>query len=187
MVDARVRQSDHTVTATDAVWHTVHGPGNLECCKGQYAGSFNRRWVDGSWQSKFPDEPAEHHAACIARLVYYRYLNPAIMYVPFIVTEWHPTHASIGSTPETFDIVSSTVDIESRKNLAQISRMLTQITKGVEFTDDTPSHIPMNGFVREAISEITSWLLRGKFIVAYESCRVLNLAPLSCGCAGGRN
>lgn len=75
------------------------------------------------------------------------------------------THDLIGSTPETFDIVSSTVDIETRKNLAQISRMLTQITKGVEFADDMPSHIPMNGFVREAISEITSWLLRGKSIL----------------------
>lgn len=77
----------------------------------------------------------------------------------------HFTHDPVGSTPETFDIVSSTVDIESRKNLAQISRMLTQITKGVEFGEDMPSHIPVNGFVREAITEITSWLLRGKFIL----------------------
>lgn len=91
------------------------------------------------------------------------------MYVALINTEMHFTQARTGSTPETFDIVSSTVDIESRKNLAQISRMLTQITKGVEFTDDTPSHIPMNGFVREAISEITSWLLRGKFSVTIAS------------------
>ncbi|TFY63402.1 hypothetical protein EVJ58_g3276 [Rhodofomes roseus] len=92
-------------------------------------------------KSKFPDAPADLHAACIARLVYYRYLNPAII------------------TPETFDIVSSTVDIESRKNLAQISRMLTQITSGAEFSDTTPSYIPVNDYVRKAITQITTWLL----------------------------
>lgn len=32
-------------------------------------------------QNKFPDTPPEACAACVARLVYYRYINPAIMYV----------------------------------------------------------------------------------------------------------
>lgn len=31
-------------------------------------------------QNKFPDTPPEACAACVARLVYYRYINPAIMY-----------------------------------------------------------------------------------------------------------
>jgi Ras GTPase-activating-like protein IQGAP2/3 len=30
-------------------------------------------------QERFPDSPDEVYAACIARLVYYRYINPAIM------------------------------------------------------------------------------------------------------------
>ncbi|KZT72473.1 ras GTPase-activating protein [Daedalea quercina L-15889] len=106
-----------------------------------YGVRFMARETLSAVKRKFPDVPTEHHAACIARLVYYRYLNPAII------------------TPETFDIVSSTVDIESRKNLAQISRMLTQITSGVEFGDDTPSFIPVNDYVRKAITQFTAWLL----------------------------
>ncbi|KAF9075841.1 hypothetical protein BDP27DRAFT_1415005 [Rhodocollybia butyracea] len=92
-------------------------------------------------RKKFPDEPEEAHAACVGRLVYYRYINPAIV------------------TPETFDIVSKTVDISSRKNLAQISRVLTQITSGVIFDDHSPNMMPINEFVSRAISQISNWLL----------------------------
>ncbi|KAI1789553.1 hypothetical protein LXA43DRAFT_892818 [Ganoderma leucocontextum] len=92
-------------------------------------------------KDKFPDAPAEACAACIARLVYYRYINPAII------------------TPETFDIVSTTVDIASRKNLAQISRMLTQITSGSEFSETNLAYLPVNDYVRKTITSITSWLL----------------------------
>jgi Ras GTPase-activating-like protein IQGAP2/3 len=68
---------------------------------------------------------------------------------------------SIRSTPETFDIVSSTVDVGSRKNLAQISKVLAQVTSGSEFGDDTPSYIPINEYVKKAISQITYWLFEG--------------------------
>jgi hypothetical protein len=68
---------------------------------------------------------------------------------------------SVSSTPETFDIVSSTVDVSSRKNLAQISKVLSQVTSGSEFGDDTPSYIPINEYVKGAISQITSWLFEG--------------------------
>ena len=69
-------------------------------------------------------------------------------------------HYSI-STPETFDIVSTTVDIGSRKNLAQISRMLTQITSGSEFSENHLAYLPVNDYVRKTITSITSWLLEG--------------------------
>ncbi|KAI0824784.1 hypothetical protein BC628DRAFT_1444432 [Trametes gibbosa] len=92
-------------------------------------------------RNKFPDAPAEACAACVARLVYYRYINPAII------------------TPETFDIVSTTVDIASRKNLAQISKMLTQITSGSEFGDDSPAYIPVNDYIRKSIVQISTWLM----------------------------
>ena len=65
------------------------------------------------------------------------------------------------STPETFDIVTNTVDVASRKNLAQISRILTQITSGSEFGDDKPSYVPINDYVRKAIKQMSSWLLEG--------------------------
>ena len=71
-------------------------------------------------------------------------------------------NVSVSSTPETFDIVSSTVDVSSRKNLAQISKVLSQVTSGSEFGDDTPSYIPINEYVRGAILQITSWLFEGR-------------------------
>ncbi|KAF9259503.1 hypothetical protein L218DRAFT_963533 [Marasmius fiardii PR-910] len=93
-------------------------------------------------RGRFPDASDEAYAACIGRIVYYRYINPAIM------------------TPETFDIVPNTIDTGSRKNLAQISRVLTQITTGVEFDDDNPIYLPINGYVRKAIGEFSAWLLQ---------------------------
>ncbi|KAJ7276452.1 hypothetical protein B0H12DRAFT_1085502 [Mycena haematopus] len=92
-------------------------------------------------REKYPDAPDTLYAACIGRLVYYRYINPAIV------------------TPETFDIVPNTIDREARKNLDQISKVLTQITTGSEFDDDSPKYVPINEFVRRAITEMTAWLL----------------------------
>ncbi|KAJ3801621.1 ras GTPase-activating protein [Lentinula aff. detonsa] len=92
-------------------------------------------------RERFPDASQEAYAACVGRLVYYRYINPAIV------------------TPETFEIVSKTIDISSRKNLAQISRVITQITSGVVFDDHSPNMMPINEFVTRAISQISSWML----------------------------
>ncbi|KAK7061814.1 ras GTPase-activating-like protein rng2 [Favolaschia claudopus] len=92
-------------------------------------------------RERYPDAPDTLLAACIGRLVYYRYINPAIV------------------TPETFDIVPNTIDRHARKNLDQISKVLTQITTGSEFDDDSPKYVPINDFVRTAISQMTAWLL----------------------------
>src|ERR1700722_14699694 len=70
---------------------------------------------------------------------------------------------SVLSTPETFDMVSSTVDVSSRKNLAQISKVLSQVTSGLEFGDDTPSYVPINEYVKRAILQFTSWLFEGRY------------------------
>jgi Ras GTPase-activating-like protein IQGAP2/3 len=70
------------------------------------------------------------------------------------------THG-LRSTPETFDIVSSTIDVSSRKNLAQISRVLTQITTGTVFSESAPSYIPINDYVSKAISQLGAWLIEG--------------------------
>ena len=72
---------------------------------------------------------------------------------------------SVSSTPETFDIVSSTVDVSSRKNLAQISKVLAQVTSGSEFGDDSPSYIPINEYAEKAISQFTSWLFEGELFL----------------------
>ncbi|EDR12846.1 uncharacterized protein LACBIDRAFT_183224 [Laccaria bicolor S238N-H82] len=94
-----------------------------------------------SLRSKFPDASDEIYATCIGRLVYYRYINPAII------------------TPETFDIVSKTVNIAARKNLAQISKILTQIMSGEVFDDDNPIYVPINDYVRKAILQMSAWLI----------------------------
>jgi Ras GTPase-activating-like protein IQGAP2/3 len=70
------------------------------------------------------------------------------------------SHANL-RTPETFDIVSKTVHVAARKNLAQISKVLTQITTGYEFDDDSPIYVPINDYVRKAISEISVWMIEG--------------------------
>ncbi|KAG6378565.1 ras GTPase-activating protein [Boletus reticuloceps] len=92
-------------------------------------------------QERFPDASDTAYAACIARLVFYRYLNPAIL------------------APETFDM-ASTVDVASRKNLAQISQVLTQIASGFEFSEDRPQFVPINEMVRKTIAEMTVWMLQ---------------------------
>ncbi|KAF4574634.1 hypothetical protein EYR36_005982 [Pleurotus pulmonarius] len=102
-------------------------------------------------RERFPGASEESYAACVARLIYYRYINPAII------------------TPETFEIVGKTIDIGSRKNLAQISKILTQITHGREFTEDTPSYIPINDYVTKAIGQMTSWLLEVANVADAES------------------
>ncbi|KAG8918288.1 hypothetical protein FRC01_001945 [Tulasnella sp. 417] len=90
---------------------------------------------------KFPNEPEEVHATALGQIIYYRFLNPAIV------------------TPETFDIVPTTITSSARRNLAEISKMLTQITSGAVFGEDNPCLTPLNSYVSEAIAQWTNWLI----------------------------
>ncbi|KAF7301657.1 RAS GTPase-activating protein [Mycena indigotica] len=90
---------------------------------------------------RFPGEPDSLYAACIGRLVYYRCINPAIV------------------APETYDMVPKTVDLGARKNLEQVSKVLTQIVSGSEFDEDTPQFVPINELVRTSIVQMTTALL----------------------------
>lgn len=71
---------------------------------------------------------------------------------------------TLASAPEVFDIVTKTIADASRMNLAQISTILTQITRGSEFDDDKPIYVPINDFVRKAITELSAWLIEGRKI-----------------------
>ena len=110
-------------------------------------------------QTKFPDQPEEVYAAAIGRLIYYRYINPAIVYVIFdgglFILNYHYR------TPETFDLVPSTITPQARKNLAEISSLLTQITSGALFGDDNPWMMSINTFVEVAIKQMGDWFLEG--------------------------
>jgi hypothetical protein len=85
-----------------------------------------------------------------------------------------PSSASIDlvpRSPEIFEIISKTVKITARKNFAQVSKVLTQVMTGRDFGDDQPIYIPINDFVREASSRMSTWLLEGK-------CRISCLGSL---------
>ena len=51
-----------------------------------------------------------------------------------------------------------------KKNLAQISKVLSQIMNVSEFGDNKPSYVPINDFVKKAIQQITAWLIEGKSV-----------------------
>lgn len=69
-----------------------------------------------------------------------------------------------------FDIVPKTVNISTaKKNLAQISQVLAQITSGVEFGDDKPSYVPINDFVRKGILQLSTWFSEGSCFFDYSN------------------
>ncbi|KAL9937212.1 hypothetical protein V8E36_003621 [Tilletia maclaganii] len=91
-------------------------------------------------QTKFPNEPETALIKVVGHLVYYRYLNPAIV------------------APEGFDVVETLVGPVQRKNLAEISKMLTQIAVGKLFSEDNPYLQPLNEYVSQASVRFTKWL-----------------------------
>ncbi|KLO15676.1 hypothetical protein SCHPADRAFT_902188 [Schizopora paradoxa] len=92
-------------------------------------------------KAKFPSDGDDAYALTIGRLLFYHYINPAIV------------------APETFDLVPSTINFSARKNLNEISRVLLQISSGTQFGDDNPSLTPLNPYVAEAIKEMRVWFL----------------------------
>jgi hypothetical protein len=74
------------------------------------------------------------------------------------------SHFSNYRLPESFDIVPKNMSIATgKKNLSQISKVLAQITSGLEFGDDEPSYVPINDFMRNAIQQMTAWFFEGVF------------------------
>lgn len=93
-------------------------------------------------RAQFPDASEKLYAQCLGRLIYNRYINPVIM------------------LPETFDVVSKSVDVRSRKNLARISEVLSQISSGDPFDDDSPSYVnyvPLNEYIINASRQMSDW------------------------------
>ncbi|KAG8965048.1 hypothetical protein FRC03_001003 [Tulasnella sp. 419] len=90
---------------------------------------------------KFPNDSEETFSSAIGQLIYNRMINPAIV------------------APETYDIVPNTLPAGSRKNLAEIAKVLKQITSGQVFGEDTPCLTPLNSYVEEAIPQFQDWFL----------------------------
>ncbi|KAG8733921.1 hypothetical protein FRC11_000145 [Ceratobasidium sp. 423] len=104
-----------------------------------YPMRFLARETLATLRSRFPDEQESSYAIALGRLIYYRYINPAII------------------TPETYDVVSTTITPAARRNLANISKVLTQISSGYEF--DIPNLASMNAFVAANIPTMAAWFL----------------------------
>ncbi|KAJ2855939.1 iqgap- protein, partial [Coemansia erecta] len=79
--------------------------------------------------AKFPDEPETQVMKVVGHLVYYRYINPAIV------------------APETFDVIETTISPLQRKNLAEIAKMLNQVSVGKHFNEDNMFLQPLNNYV----------------------------------------
>ena len=98
------------------------------------------------------------------------YCKAGFLQIPqpgYSVRSVHPTSRLFfdfqSSAPETFDMVSTPIDVASRKNLAQISQVLTQIASGSEFSEDSPQFIPINEMVRKTVAEMTVWMLQSDY------------------------
>ncbi|KAG5513649.1 hypothetical protein PMAC_000687 [Pneumocystis sp. 'macacae'] len=83
--------------------------------------------------TRFSDEQPLEILKFIGYIVYYRYLNPIIL------------------APDSFDIIEGTIPTLQRKNLAEISKILVQITTGKLFDKDDVFLQPLNVYVETAI------------------------------------
>ncbi|GEM11050.1 ras GTPase-activating protein [Rhodotorula toruloides] len=91
-------------------------------------------------RARFPNEP-EHESLRIAgHVVYYRFLQPAIV------------------APETFGIVEGVVPPIQRQNLGEVCKMLNQISVGRLFGSNQEYLMPMNDFITAGAAEFTQWI-----------------------------
>ncbi|KAL1747468.1 hypothetical protein HDZ31DRAFT_31879 [Schizophyllum fasciatum] len=90
-------------------------------------------------RERFPDATDQECVSCIARLTFYRFINPAII------------------APETFNLVEDTLDLASRRNLGQISAVIQQIASGVLFGDASPTYMAINSLVDKEIPPFSAW------------------------------
>ncbi|KEP55797.1 IQ and RasGAP domain protein [Rhizoctonia solani 123E] len=114
-----------------------------------YAMRLLAREILAALRSRFPNEQESFYAIALGRLIYYRYINPAII------------------TPETYDVVPTTITPAARRNLADISKVLTQISSGSEF--EVPNLASMNAFVTANIPAMSAWFLEVADVVDAET------------------
>ncbi|KAJ2718545.1 iqgap- protein, partial [Coemansia sp. Cherry 401B] len=89
--------------------------------------------------AKFPDEPEAQVMKVVGHLVYYRYINPAIV------------------APESFDVIETTISPLQRKNLAEIAKMLNQVSVGKHFNEDNMFLQPLNNYVGYTAAKFLSY------------------------------
>ncbi|KAJ2901537.1 iqgap- protein, partial [Coemansia aciculifera] len=98
-------------------------------CHMPYGMRYIARELRRALTAKFPDEPEAQVMKIVGHLVYYRYINPAIV------------------APESFDVIETTISPLQRKNLAEIAKMLNQVSVGKHFNEDNMFLQPLNNYV----------------------------------------
>ncbi|KAJ2835527.1 iqgap- protein [Coemansia sp. 'formosensis'] len=98
-------------------------------CRMPYGMRYIARELRRALTAKFPDEPEAQVMKIVGHLVYYRYINPAIV------------------APESFDVIETTISPLQRKNLAEIAKMLNQVSVGKHFNEDNMFLQPLNNYV----------------------------------------
>ncbi|GAA5901502.1 Iqg1p [Sporobolomyces salmoneus] len=97
------------------------------------------REVYRSVKARFPQEAETTVIRVAGHIVYYRFIQPAIV------------------TPDVFGIVEEVVPAVQRHNLAEVCKLLNQISVGRLFEDDQPLK-GMNEFVSKSSAAFANWI-----------------------------
>ncbi|XP_038071617.1 ras GTPase-activating-like protein IQGAP1 isoform X2 [Patiria miniata] len=99
-----------------------------------------------SLHSKFPNATDEEVLKIVGNLIYYRYMNPAIV------------------APDAFDIIDIGVEKgmsnEQRRNLGSVTKVLQAVASGKEFSGESAHLSSLNAFVHEAFGRFKDFLLK---------------------------
>ncbi|SGY18090.1 BQ5605_C015g07977 [Microbotryum silenes-dioicae] len=98
------------------------------------------REVHQALHARFPDEPAQEHLRVAGHIVFYRFLQPAIL------------------APETFGIVEGVMTPRQRQNLSEVCKLLNQISVGRLFGEDQPHLQPMNDYIGACVQDFSRWI-----------------------------
>ncbi|KAI7869374.1 hypothetical protein BDF14DRAFT_1784332 [Spinellus fusiger] len=93
-------------------------------------------------EENFPNEGPDRIVKILGNFIYYRYLNPAIV------------------APEQYDVIDDNIHPVQRKNLAEISKMLQQISSGKVFAADDMFLAPLNDYVYNAGKRFYDWFMK---------------------------
>jgi len=90
------------------------------------------------FMEKWPNNQADVNKI-LGNLIYYRYINPAVC------------------SPEGYDVIETNVDQNQRKNLAEIAKLLHNISANKPFADDNQWLQPLNEYISNAAKKFATF------------------------------
>ncbi|TPX34547.1 hypothetical protein SmJEL517_g02831 [Synchytrium microbalum] len=109
--------------------------------------------MKNSLKDKFPTTDGDEMIRIVGNLIYYRYMNPAII------------------APEAFDVIESTISPIQRKNLAEVAKTLHTISVNKPPTasgDLDPNTIKLNEYIATAGKKFASFFAEAANVVSAE-------------------